>query len=499
LDEEFPPVFSYPFPSLKSEAKMEKIDIPYYYKSIDFEKLVKEYPPPGEFKETVYLWSREKIEKMQSERFKKIVHFAWINPFYRRIWKEAGIEPKDIRGIEDIRKLPVVTVFDFKAAIDAFPPFGDHQGITPEGAKKKPLKLQSSGGTTGKPRPTFFGPIEWEINGISSARALFIQGARPGDIMQIPTNASTANFAWCFYYACHAWLGVVPITSGSGIVTPTRRQIGLAREWGTNLWASFPEYMGHMGKVAIDELNFDVRDLRTKLIHTYLGSDLSGRLRRDLEEMWGCDVFDNYGTHEIGVPAFECREKAGLHFQEDLGYVEVVNPDTNEPVNTGERGDLVYTSFYRQHPPLIRYNLKDLIRIIHSNKRCSCGSWLLRMDHFLGRSDEMVKLRGTNVYPMACLDAVRADPRSTGEWICIVDRLGEGLDAKDEMIVKVECKDENMNMEDFKKRMEERLKLDIGVRVTVEPVPPGSLAPLTGYGSGQGKVKRLKDNRPKER
>jgi phenylacetate-CoA ligase len=478
---------------------MKKYYIPYYYKSIDFEKLVKEYPPPIEFKETVYRWSRDKIERMQEERFKKIVKFAWTNPFYKRKWKEADIEPKDIRKIEDIGKLPIVTVFDFKAAIDTFPPFGDHQGITPEGAKKKPLKLQSSGGTTGKPRPTFFGPVEWEMNGISAARALFIQGAKPGDVMQIPTNASTANFAWCFYYACHAWLGVVPITSGSGIVTPTRRQIEVAREWGTNLWASFPEYMGHMGKVARDELNFDVRALKTKLIHTYLGPDLSGKLRRELEDMWGCDVFDNYGTHEIGVPAFECKEKAGLHFQEDLGYVEVVNPDTNEPVNIGERGDLVYTSFYRQHPPLIRYNLKDLIKIICYNKKCSCGSWLLRIDHFLGRSDDMVKLRGVNVYPMACLDAIKADPRSTGEWICIVDRLGEGLEAREEMTVKIEYRDENIDKEDLKRKIEEKLKIDLGVRVTVEPVPADSLAPLTGYGTGQGKVRRLKDNRSIER
>jgi phenylacetate-CoA ligase len=473
--------------------------IPYYHKSIDFSQLKKDYPPPLEFEQTIYRWPKDKIRKLQAEKFKKIIDFAWTNPFYKRKWEEVGLIPSDIKGIEDLQKLPVVTVYDFKKAIDMYPPFGDHQGVTAEIAKNKPFKIHSSGGTTGKPRPTFFGPLEWEVQGISAARSLYIQGARPGDIIQIPTTASTSNFAWTYYYGSHAWLGVIPITSGSGLVTPTRRQVELAREWGTNLWASFPEYMGHIAKVAMNELKFDVRDLKTKFILTFLGPDLTGKLRKGLEEVWGCDVFDNYGTHELSSVAFECREKTGLHWQEDLGYVEVVDPDTNEPVENGKKGDLVYTSFYRQHPPLIRYNVKDLMRIIEADKKCHCGSYLLRTDHFLGRSDEMVKVRGTNVYPMACLDAIKSDDRSTGEWICVVNRIGQGLEVRDEMSVMVEYRDNNIDKEDFRKQLEERLKSDLGVRVTVEPVPTRSLAPLTGYGSGEGKVRRLKDNRPSER
>ncbi|MCB2141076.1 hypothetical protein KQH27_00040 [bacterium] len=480
---------------------MANIKIPYYYKSINHEELIKTYPAPAEFEESIYRWKRDKIERMQSERFKKIVEFAWSNPFYRKVWTESGIEPNDIKDIQDITKMPIVSSFDFKNAIDASPPFGIHQGITPAGAREKPLKIQASGGTTGKPRPTFFGPIEWEINGISSARALFIQGARPGDMMQIPLTPSTANLAWHFYYACHAWLGVIPVTTGSGLVTPTTRQIELAREWGVNLWGSFPEYMGHIAKVAQEKFNFDVRDLKTKFIHTFLGPDLSGSLRGELEDIWGCDVFDNYGTHEIALASFECREKNGLHFQEDLGYIEIVDPETNEPVNMvkGEKGDLVYTSFFRHHPPLIRYNLKDLVQIIEYEKKCACGSYLLRMNHFLGRSDDMVKLRGTNLYPMACLDSIKSDPRSTGEWICVVERVGEGLEARDEMTIKIEYKDESIDKADFRKKMEDRLKSDLGVRIEVEPVPSGSLSSLTKSGEAEGKAKRLLDKRPKER
>lgn len=473
---------------------MAKTKIPYYYQAIDWNNFVKEYPPPAEFEKTVYRWSRDKIEKLKEEKFKKVIEFGWKNPFYKSKWTEAGIEPQDIRSLDDLHKLPIVTVFDFKAAINANPPFGDHQGIWTGVDAQKPLKIQASGGTTGKPRPTFFGPIEWEMNGIGPARSMYIQGAGPGDVLQIPTTAYTANFAWSFYYAAHAWLGMVPVTSGSGVVTPTLRQIELAQDWGTNTWAAFPEYLGHIANVARKELAMDIRDLNTKAIFTFLGPDHSGKLRRELEELWGCDVFDNYGTHEIGMASFECKEKAGLHFQEDMGIAEVVDPDTNDPVDINEQGDLVYTCFWRQHPPIIRYNLKDLVRFVDHGQKCGCGSWMLRMDHFLGRSDDMVKLRGTNLYPMACLDAVKSDDRSTGEWICVVDTVGEGADARDEMVVKVEYNDESIDKENFKQKMEKKLRNDLGVRVVVEPVPANSLAELTGYG-GEKKVRRLLDNR----
>ena len=477
---------------------MNKSRIPYYHQSINWEDFVKRYPPPAEFAETVYRWKRDQIEKMQAERFIEALEFAWNNPFYKERWTQAGIQPRDIKGIEDIHKLPIVSSLDFKEAIDASPPWGEHQGINQESALTKPLKIQTSGGTTGKPRPTFYGPIEWEINGMSPARALFIQGGRPGDFMQIPMTCYTGNAAWSYYYACHAWSGIVPITTGAGSVTPSRRQIEIARDWGTNIWLAGP-YHVQLAKVASEELDFDVRDLKTKFLHAFLGSDESGQFRAALEDMWGCDVYDNYGTHETGLPAFECPEKAGMHLQEDLGYVEIVDPSNNEPVNMekGEAGDLVYTSFYRQHPPLIRYNLKDRARFIDHGQQCACGSFLLRRDHHLGRSDDMVKLRGTNVFPEACQDAINSDPRSTGEYLCVIDTVhsDEGVYLSEEMTVKVEFENKDIGIDEFKMKLESRLKSDLGVRVVVEPVPPLTLARFTNVDGSEMKKKRLLDNR----
>ena len=474
---------------------MPQAKIPYYYKSIDWSNFVKEYPPPAEFAETVFTWKRDQIERLQNERFKKIVQFAWTNPFYKRKWTEAGLEPKDIQSLKDIEKLPVVSSYDFKDEIAALPPFGAHNGDPIKIAQEIPLKINSTGGTTGMPRPVFFGPVEWELNGMTAARGLYIQGARPGDRLQITMTNSIANAGWCYYLACHHWLGALAITTGSGNVNPTKRQLEIARAWGTNLWFGTSEYLLHLAKVAQAEMGFDVRDLKTKFIPGYLGPDLSGRLRKQLEDLYGCDVYDNYGTVELAVPSFECKEKAGAHFHGDLYRIEICDTDTDEPVPKGEAGDLVVTSFYRQRPPLIRCSTKDRIRFIDYGKRCECGSYMVRMDRFLGRSDDMVKLRGQNTYPMACLDTVTGDPRSTGEWICVVERIGEGIDAKEEMTVKIEYKDEKVDKGDFRLKMEKGLKADLGVRVTVKPVPAGSLAPLTGFGS-EKKVRRLLDKRP---
>jgi phenylacetate-CoA ligase len=179
---------------------------------------------------------------------------------------------------------------------------------------------------------------------------------------------------------------------------------------------------------------------------------------------------------------------------EDMFIVEVADVDTDRVVPDGEKGNLVMTSLYRKHPPLIRYNLRDYVRIKSDGRtRCGCGSATRKMDHFLGRSDDMVKLRGTNVFPMACVRAVTSDDRTTGEWLCVVERAGAGLDVRDDMVVHVEVKSEIGDRAELIRVLEDRLKSDLGIRVGVELVAAGSLASFT-YGR-EGKARRLLDKR----
>jgi phenylacetate-CoA ligase len=300
---------------------------------------------------------------------------------------------------------------------------------------------------------------------------------------------------WGYYKACHDFLGILPLTTGSGVVTPSRRQMEMAFDFGTNMWASFPEYLIRLAQAAREELGRDVRDLHTKFLTTFLGPDTEGRLRRELEVIWGCPAYDNYGINEIGGGAFEAIDKDGLYIHDDLLYLEILDTETGKPVAPGEVGNMVVTSFYRETAPVIRYNLRDLTRILPP-KASALGSSFRRMDHFLGRSDDMVKIRGVNVYPMACLSAVKSDPRTTGEWVCVVERVEGGGSPRDEMKVHVELKRDAGALDGLKDHLEARLKSDLGLGVEVVLAEPGALEKIANMGVGEGKAKRLVDRRP---
>lgn len=469
--------------------------LPLYRNAMDWDGFYQRFPVPDVFVDTVYRHSPERIRALQNERFMELMQVGWKNPFYQRLWKKAGIAPGDIRSLDDITRLPTYNSDDLKNDQQEHAPFGVLPGYSSlkEHLARTPTKLQTSGGTTGKPRITLHGIGEWEWNAVGAARGMYVQGMRPGDIMQIPATCSLANLGWAFYRACHEYLGVMPLTTGSGLVTPSRRQMEIAFDVGVNCWMSFPEYLLRLAEASKEELGRDVRELKTKLITTFLGPDTEGTLRAQLEALWGCPVYDNYGTNEVGEGAFECEHRNGLHLMEDATYFEVLDTETNQPVPTGKVGNLVATAFHRTLMPAIRFNLRDLARIV-STERCECGSHFRRMDHFLGRSDNMVRLRGVNVYPMACLPAVRSDPRTTGEWLCEAYTVETGAGPRDEMVVQVEVRRDAPGVEGLKEKLEARLKSDLGVSVEVRLVEQGSLDTVANL--GEGKAKRLLERRP---
>lgn len=469
--------------------------LPTYRSAFDWGALMREYPLPDVFFNTVYRWPPERIRALQNERFLKIMDVGWRNPFYSVRWNAAGVAPGDVRSLADIVKLPTYTSDDVKESVELAPPYGDFHGIDPAFGARTPLKLQTSGGTTGIPRATLFDPVAWELQALTGARTLYIQGARPGDVLQLPLTCALTNGPWIWYKACHDFLGIMPITSGSGVVTPSRRQLEIAFRYGTNIWQSFPEYLLRLAQACNEELGRDVSELKTKFIRSYLGPDTDGNLRRDIESRWGCKVYDGYGTNEIAIAAFECQERSGLHLMEDTVYIEVLDVETGEPVGPGEIGNMVATAFFRTLPPVIRYNLRDLGRLL-SAERCGCGSHFRRMDHFLGRSDAMVKLRGVNIYPMACLPAIKSDPRTTGEWVCVVERVDAGGAPRDEMEVQIEVRRDAVSREGLREHMERRLKDDLGVAVAVRLTEEGSLEELANTGGREGKARRLVDRRP---
>jgi phenylacetate-CoA ligase len=467
--------------------------LPLYHRAIDWDQLWHDYPVPDVFARTVYIWSADQLRELQNRRFLECMERGWKNGFYQRLWKAKGIEPGDIRSIEDIGKLPTFNSDDIKRDHEENPPFGLIHGPGLGYLETLPLKLQTSGGTTGTPRPTLYGPIEWELNGLTLARVLYLHGVRPGDVFQAPYTAALQNTGWCSYKAAHDYLGALVLTTGSGAVTPSRRQLELAFQWGTTVWYARPEYMTQLAKVCRDELGRDLKELKTKFVCGGFGPDVDHSFAAEIEALWGCPAYDFYGTHEMGMGAFECRHKTGLHLMEDCQYVEVVGVEDEKPVAHGQKGNMVTTIFFRSIPPLIRYNLRDLTRIV-GTERCACGSSFRRIEKCLGRSDTMVRIRGNSIWPQACLPAIKSDSRTTGEWLCVAERVTRDGVVREEMTVKIEVVKGAGGLDELRQKMASRLKSDLGVSVGVELVDDGALQEFSNRGV-EGKPRRILDKR----
>ena len=466
---------------------------PYYFRSLDWDKLIVDHPPPPLYQQNMGPMTDEQMRAHQDRLFALRMADAWQLPFFRDRWSEAGVDPGDIRSLDDLAKLPTYDSDDLKASIAARPPFGLHQPVTLDDIGDVPLKVQTSGGTTGLPRPTVFDPIAWEVQAIQIARGLWAEGARPGDVAQIPLTCALGNAAWCQYMACHHWMGIMAVTTGSGVVTPTEKQLAFAEALGVNVWIVGAEYAGRMIEVA-EEIGFDLGKLRTKLIHSYLGVDPDGDIRGAIENAFHAPVFEGYGTHEIGEVSAECRYRDGMHVYEDTVFLEILDVDTREPVPWGTPGTLVATALHRSYPPIIRYDIRDRFAM-YPRRGCECGVQSSRLSHFMGRVDEMVKVRGTNVFPRAVEAILSKETRSNGQYLCVATDRGTGVVKMTELTVRVERAGSSVSKNDLRDDLLTALKNALGVAVGIEIVEPGELGEHTRYGEKEGKVRRLLDLR----
>lgn len=458
--------------------------VPYYCLSLDFPRLLEEYPPAPLFYDRIYRRDRASLRAIQESRFMEQVTHAWDIPFYRRHWSAAGLEPGDIRGLDDLTKIPAYTVYDIRDSIERNPPFGDFMGITPDDGL--PLVLQTSGGTTGLPRPHLYAPKEREVMSLLRGRCLHMHGVRPGDRVQATFSLGLSNGGFLMREAIWKYTGAVPIMTGAGNTTPTKRQIEIMQAFGTTVLTGFPAYLRHMALVARDEFGIDPHSLGIRLLTSHLGVED----RATIENLWNAPCYDSYGIHEAGLMAAECTHKDGMHIYEDAFVMEVCDPDTGQPMPDGERGNVFITTLYKHGAPVIRYNVNDISAMVPGT--CACGSTLLRLEKIFGRADNMVKLRGANVFPEAVNAAFGGDPRLTGEYVCVVERVGEA--GRDEMTVLVEVVAADVDRGPLVAELERKVHDAIGVRVGVTLVDRGGLDQYTGL-SQTSKIKRLVDKR----
>jgi phenylacetate-CoA ligase len=452
------------------------------FEAVDYAALARAHVPAPEYFETDWLVGPEEIEARQLERLQARARQAYDVPFFRRRWDEAGFHPDQLSSLADLSRVPPYTVDDIRKSIEAHPPLGDYQGAAIDDALQEPLRIFMSGATTGAPRPTLYTQWDREAGAILMARALYLQGVRPGDVVINAWAYSTHNGAFAFDEALHKWLNCVVITTGTGVVTSSRRQVELAHQYGATAILTTGDYLMHLADVA-REMGLDPKkDFNLKALPN-IGD------RAVLEETWGIPNYQSYGFHEVQWVSVECPERQGLHIFEDALIVQIVDPETGEALPDGEQGAICVTEIYKTGSPQFRYNIMDL-STLYPRERCACGSWLRRMAPFAGRADNMVKLRGVNVWPEAIGEVALDDPGLEPDYFVRATRAGN----RDEMTVHLTTRRGADEYAALAAKAEERMKERFGVRIGAEVSAPGSLDHWTEIHSSP-KPKRFRDER----
>jgi len=454
------------------------------WQAVDFDAVQRSYPPPPEYFETAWYAEPDEIERVQLARLREKAWHAYRAPFHRDRWDAAGFHPTAIKSLDDLWKAPFYTVDDIRRSIDAHPPWGDYQGVTPAEATREPMRVYMSGGTTGKSRPTFYTAWDREVGAVLFARQLFMQGVRPGDVVLNSWAYGLHNGAFSYDESLYRWLNCVILTTSTGNVTSSERQVELAIAYEAAAVMTTGDYLLRLADVA-RQMGFDPRkDFKLTSVPN-IGD------RQTLEETFGLEYFDSYGFHEVQTVSVECPAHDGLHIFEDAYVVHVVDPETGERLPDGELGALCVTELYKTGSSQFRYNIMDL-SYLYPPGQCACGSWLRRMGPFAGRGDNMVKLRGVNVWPEAVGELALGVEGTTTDYFVRAVREAN----RDELILSVVSDGERSAFATVAAAVEERLKDRLGVHIRTEVVAPGALDTWTEVNVSP-KLKRFRDERPK--
>ncbi len=417
----------------------------------------------------------EDLKRIQEKKLKALLRNAYeYSPFYKKKFKELGIHPDDIRGLEDLKKLPFTKKQDLR---DNYP-FG--MFAVPI---SQIVRFHASSGTTGK--PTLVGYTEDDIRVWveSLCRGLVSCGVSNEDIMQIAYGYGLFTGGLGFHYAAEK-IGAtaLPVSAGN-----TERQITLMKDLGVTVIACTPSYFLYMAEYA-EKMGTSLR--KTNLRMGIFGAEpWSEETRKRIEDKTGITAYDVYGTSELSGPLFtECVERNGLHIWADHFLIELIDPKTGENVGEGERGELVVTTLSKEAMPLVRWRTGDIT--ILETEKCNCGRTHPRIMRILGRSDDMLIVRGVNVFPSQIEHVLMQIPEVGEHYMIILERKEE----LDEMTVQVELSDKfaidrPADILNLTRKVEERLRTVLGITAKVELVNPGTLQRF------EGKAKRVIDKR----
>ena len=454
---------------------------PDYFAAADVQQLLQHYPIGDDFIRRYTTLSRDELRHLQDGQFRRLMHRGWQVPFYRRLWGARGIEPGDIGGLDDISHLPVYDKSDLMASIAEHPPFGDFAGLGDPQARP-PTIFHTTSGTTGRPQPLLFGPKGREVGNLLVARMVRWQGLAATDIVHSVYGHGMINGGHYIREAFAHFTNSIFLSAGTGIETRSNVQVRLMADFGVTVLVGFIDYIRKLAEVAEAEGLKPGRDIHIRMITGHLGTED----RAGVEAAWGgAKAFDWYGVGDTGCIAGEGPERDGLYVWEDAQFLELLDVGTGEAVPDGNPGDMVVTCLYKDDvAPCIRFNTHDVSR--WRTDANTTGMVFRRIEGFLGRSDNMVKLRGINVFPHAIGALIEKRDDVTGEYVCRVVRDAGGRDA---MTVLLEHRGGGDAAEFVL-----LLRAGLSVEVAVELVAPGATAGLTQIDVRQKPI-RLIDER----
>ena len=417
---------------------------------------------------------REQLQRLQVEKLRKTIEVCLNSPFYGKRLGELGITPESIQTVEDIRKIPFTTKADLR---DNYP-FGLVGGNMEEA-----IRIHSSSGTTGHPTVVVYSRHDIDSWANMIARNMYMVGCRKSDVFQNSSGYGMFTGGLGFQYGAEA-LGATTVPAAAG---NSKRQIMFIKDFGTTCLHAIPSYAIRLAEVFREE---GVDPASTKLHTLFIGAEPhTDEQRRRIERLLGVKAYNSFGMTEMNGPgvAFECKEQDGMHLWEDNYIVEIVNPDTLEPVPDGEIGEMVLTTLDRTMMPILRYRTRDLTRIIPG--QCKCGRTHRRIDRIKGRTDDMFIIKGVNVFPMQVEKILVKYPGLGSNYIITL----ETIDDNDTMTVEVELDDMHTDVYPELQRMtrdiQRALKDEILLTPKVRLVKKGSL-PVS-----EGKAVRVKDLR----
>lgn len=420
--------------------------------------------------------SREEMKKLQDERLVAQVKHVWDNvPYYRKKMEEKGVTPDDIKSTDDLHKLPFLCKDDLR---DAYP----------YGLLAKPLKdcvrIQSTSGTTGRRVVAFYTHKDIDIWEECCARAITAAGGTDEDVCQVAYGYGLFTGGPGLNGGSHK-VGCLTLPMSSG---NTERQIQFMHDLGATILCCTPSYAAYIGET-LHDMGHDTDYIKLKA-GIFGAEPWTEEMRQEIQKLLGIKAYDIYGLTETSGPgvSFECEEQTGMHINEDHFIAEIIDPDTGEVLPEGSKGELVFTSITKEAFPLLRYRTRDIC--VLSRKKCSCGRTLVKMTKPMGRSDDMLIIKGVNVFPSQIESVLIKMSKATPNYQIVVGR--EGTTDTFEILVEVNddmFSDTIKTYEELQKKIAQDIHNILGIRAKIKLVEPKSIP------RSEGKAVRVIDNR----